>query len=77
MPRLQCHCSDLKGRLTGICGSAECSLTEARDHAACLMQAIIMEPGPEDWRGWTLHVRDEIGDDIFALPFAAVLGKPH
>jgi hypothetical protein len=36
-----------------------------------------MTPGAEDWRNWVLHVTDEFGEEIFALPFASVLGKPH
>lgn len=77
MPELFFHCSNDKGIAMGRCGSAICHVTEARDHAARLVQSLIMAPGPEDWRGWTLHVRDEIGDDIFAVPFASILGRPH
>ena len=32
--------------------------------------------GQEDWRDWTVHVSDS-DDEIFVLPFAFVLGKPH
>jgi hypothetical protein len=31
----------------------------------------------EDWRGWVLHVNDDLGDELFVVPFAFVLGKPH
>jgi hypothetical protein len=31
----------------------------------------------EDWRGWMLHVSDDLGDELFVIPFAFVLGKPH
>jgi hypothetical protein len=36
-----------------------------------------MAPSNEDWRGWTLHASDDFGDEIFAVPFTAVLGKAH
>ena len=36
-----------------------------------------MMPGPQDWRGWILHVSDRDGEEIFNLPFAALIGKPH
>jgi hypothetical protein len=36
-----------------------------------------MAPSAEDWRNWVLHVSDALGDEIFALPFASLLGKPH
>jgi hypothetical protein len=32
---------------------------------------------PEDWRDWTLHVSDDLDQEIFALSFSSVLGKPH
>jgi hypothetical protein len=31
----------------------------------------------EDWRGWMLHVSDDLRDELFVIPFAFVLGKPH
>jgi hypothetical protein len=31
----------------------------------------------EDWRGWILHVNDDLGDELFVVPFSFVLGKPH
>jgi hypothetical protein len=42
-----------------------------------VVRSLIMAPGPEDWRGWVLHVSDDDGEEIFDLPFASVLGKPH
>jgi len=36
-----------------------------------------MAPSTEDWRDWVLHVSDDIGEEIFCLPFASLLGKPH
>jgi len=26
---------------------------------------------------WLMHVADEMGDEIFTLPFTSMLGKPH
>jgi hypothetical protein len=37
----------------------------------------VMAPNTEDWRGWELRVTDALGDEIFIIPFASVLGKPH
>jgi hypothetical protein len=34
-------------------------------------------PNTEDWRGWELQVTDDLGDEIFVIPFASALGKPH
>ena len=53
------------------------NLTEARERAAQIMRSMIMVPGAEDWRDWVLHVSDDDGEEIFDLPFTAMLGKPH
>ncbi len=44
---------------------------------ARVVRSLIMTPGPHDWRGWVLHVSDDLGDEILSVPFASVLGKPH
>lgn len=71
------HCSNTDGMLIDRHGAAVASLTEARDHAAQIMQSLILTPGAEDWRDWVLHVSDDDGEEIFDLPFASLLGKPH
>ena len=77
MAQLNFHCSSSQGTLIDRCGAAVYDLAEARDHAALVVRSLIMAPGPEDWRGWVLHVSDDDGEEIFDLPFASVLGKPH
>ena len=52
-------------------------LAEARDHAALVVRLLISAPSAEDWRGWVMHVSDDLGDEIFDMPFAAVLGRLH
>ena len=52
-------------------------LTEAYAQAEGFVRTLLMSPTAEDWRGWELSVTDELGCEIFAIPFAAVLGKPH
>jgi hypothetical protein len=58
-------------------GAAVSDLAEAHDRAACMVRALIMEKSAEDWRDWVVHVSDDFNDDIFAVPFSSVLGKPH
>jgi hypothetical protein len=77
MAQVYFHCSSTQGVLVDRCGAAIDSLDEARDHAALVVRSLIMAPGPEDWRGWLLHVSDEGGEEIFVMPFASMLGKPH
>jgi hypothetical protein len=56
---------------------AAMDLAEAREHAEGLVRRPVMTPSVEDWRSWILHVTDELGDELFYMPFASVLGKLH
>lgn len=58
-------------------GLAVSDLSEAYTEAQGFVRTLLMSPTAEDWRGWELRVTDEFGDEIFAIPFASVLGKPH
>jgi hypothetical protein len=77
MAQIYFHCSSAKGVLIDRSGAALGDLAEARDHAALVVQSLIMTPSLEDWRGWVLHVSDDCGDEILIVPFASMLGKPH
>ncbi len=77
MAQVYFHCSNTEGALIDQCGAAVGDLAEAREHAALFVHSLIMAPTPEDWRGWVLHVSDDLGDEILTVPFASVLGKPH
>lgn len=77
MAQIYFHCSTADGVLIDRSGAALGNLAETRDHAALVMQSLIMAPSLEDLRGWVLHVSDECGDEILVVPFASVLGKPH
>lgn len=50
---------------------------EAHEQAALVVRSLLMAPTAEDWRGWVLHVSDDLGEEIFAVPFASILGKLH
>ncbi|MBR0963791.1 hypothetical protein JQ554_06730 [Bradyrhizobium diazoefficiens] len=71
------HCSNTDGTLVDRSGAAVASLAEARDRASQIMSAMIRTPGTEDWREWVIHVSGSDGEEIFELPFTAMLGKPH
>jgi hypothetical protein len=58
-------------------GAAIGNLAEAKDHAALVVRSLLMTPSTEDWRDWVLHASDDIGEEIFCVPFASLLGKPH
>lgn len=77
MAQVYFHCSNAQQALIDQSGAAVDDLAEAREHAARVMRSLIMTPSPHDWRGWVLHVSDDLGDEILTVPFASVLGKPH
>ena len=77
MAQVYFHCSNAREVRVDQLGAAVSDLAEARDYAACVVRALIMEKSAEDWRDWVVHVSDDFDDEIFVLPFAFVLGKPH
>lgn len=77
MTELYFHYSDAKGALVDGRTATVTDLAEARAYAELVIRSLIVQPGPEDWRGWVLHVSDDLGDELLALPFASVLGRPH
>jgi hypothetical protein len=77
MTQVYFHCSNAKDVLVDRCGAVVDDLAEARDHAACVVRSLTMARSLEDWRGWVLHVHDDLGEELFVVPFAFVLGKPH
>jgi len=77
MTEVYFHYSNTRGVLVDRDGTSVGSLTEARDYAELVMRTLILAPGPEDWRNWVLHLSDDLGDEILALPFASMVGKPH
>jgi len=77
MTEVYFHCSNADQVLIDSRGAAMNSLSEACAHALRLVHSMMMTPNAEDWRGWELSVTDDLGDVIFAVPFASVLGKLH
>jgi hypothetical protein len=77
MTEVYFHCSDANHELIDSRGTAVADLTEAVAHADCLVRAMLAKPNTEDWRGWKLRATDELGVELFAVPFASLLGKPH
>jgi hypothetical protein len=77
MAEVYFHCSNRAGVAIERCESAIADLAEAQEHATLVVRSLIMTPVLEDWRGWVLHVSDKDGEEIFTVPFASLLGKPH
>jgi hypothetical protein len=77
MAQVYFHCSNPEGALIDHCGVDVSGFDEVRDRAACIVRTLITAPSLEDWRNWALHVSDDLGNEMFVLPFAFMLGKPH
>jgi hypothetical protein len=77
MDKVYFHCSNAQELLIDRCGTSVSDLIEACEKATSTVRSLIAAASLEDWRDWALHVSDEAGDEIFVLPFASVLGKPH
>jgi hypothetical protein len=77
MTQIYFRCSNSREVLVDRYGAAIDDLTEAQDHAACVVRSLTSTHTAEDWRSWVLHVSDDLGDELFVVPFAFVLGKPH
>ena len=77
MTQVYFHCSNTNEVLVDRCGAVVDSLAEARDHAARVVKSLTKARGSEDWRDWILHVNDDLGDELFVVPFVFVLGKQH
>jgi len=77
MTQVYFHCSNTKKVFVDRCGAVVDDLAEARDHATQVVQSLAKTRSLEDWRGWVLHVNDDLGDELFIVPFAFMLGKPH
>jgi hypothetical protein len=71
------HCSSDRGILIDQRGAAVDNLVAARDYAAGVVRSLVAANGAKDCRDWVLHVSDDLGIEIFIVPFAFVLGKPH
>ena len=69
-------CSDRKVLLDQR-GADVDDLIEVREYAARAVQSLIGTVGAEDWRKWVLHVSDELGDEVFDMPFSVLIGKLH
>jgi len=77
MTHVYFHCSNADRIVLDPQGLEVADFVEAHECAAQIVRAFVASIGPDDWRSWTLHVSDESGEDIFVMPFACIVGRPH
>lgn len=77
VPHVYFHCSSGRRVLIDQCGADVDDLVAARDCAAGVVRSPIVANSAKVCRDWVLHVSDDLGIEIFVVPFAFVPGKPH
>jgi hypothetical protein len=58
-------------------GAAVDDLVAARDYAARVVRSLVVANSAKDCHDWVLHVSDDLGIEIFVVPFAFLLGTSH
>ena len=77
MATLYFHCAGTQEVLLDRRGSEVEDIFDARARAFQIISTFVASTGPEDWRDWNVHVRNDEGDELLLVPFTSVLGKPH
>ena len=71
------RCSNAQGQvIDGRVANVD-DLIDAREYAARVARSLIAAPTLRDWRTCCLRVSDDLGEEIFVLPFSSIIGKPH
>jgi hypothetical protein len=71
------RCSNAQGHvIDGRVANVD-DLIDAREYAARVARSLIAAPTLRDWRTCCLSVSDDLGEEIFVLPFSSIIGKPH
>jgi hypothetical protein len=77
MTQVSVRCSTARGGLLdGRVADVE-DLIDARDYATRVARSLIAIPNSRDRRDCRLSVVDDLGDELFVIPFASIIGKPH
>jgi len=77
MTNIYFHCANEEYEFDDKRGVAIDNLVEACEQARRIVHSYVMTASAEDWRSWVLYATDELGEEIFTLPFASVLGRLH
>jgi hypothetical protein len=71
------RCSNAQGHvIDGRVANVD-DLIDVREYAVRVARSLIAAPTLRDWRTCSLSVSDDLGEEIFILPFSSVIGKPH
>lgn len=77
MTQVCVRCSTARGGLLDRRLAEVDDLIEARDYATRVARSLVAIPNSRDWRNCCLSVIDDLGEELFVIPFASIIGKPH
>lgn len=77
MTKVYLHCSSAEEVLVGRRSAMVGDPVEALSLAATFVRSLAKAQSGKDWRGWVLQVSDDLGNELFVVPFVFMLGKPH
>lgn len=70
---LSCHNDE--EILADLGGTDVDDLTAARDYAVRAIRSGVASSSAERWRKWVLRVSDDLGNEIFEMPFSFILSS--
>ena len=68
------HCPD-DGQV--LSATRDVAIVVPFEHADRIVRSYVMMASVEGWRNFVLDATDDLGSEIFSVPFASVLGKLH
>ena len=71
------RCSNAQGHVIDGRVASVSGLIEAREYATRVARSLLATPNLRDWRTCCLSVSDDLGEEIFVLPFSSIIGKLH
>ncbi len=77
MTNVSVRCSTARGNILDTRVAVVDDLADARHYAMRVARSLVAIPNSRDWRECWLDVVDDLGDELFVIPFATIIGKPH
>jgi hypothetical protein len=77
MTQISFHCTNATNVVVDPHDAEVDDFFEARHQAARIVRSLIDTHNLKDWRNWVLHVNDDLGEELFVVPFLSALGKAH
>ncbi len=71
------RCSNAQGHVIDGRVATVDDLIEAREYATLVARSLIASPTLRDWRSCYMSVSDDLGEEIFVMPFSSIIGRLH